>query len=344
MAGGAGLYENGAEGALGHLFWRHRRAGSGQRGAMTLPKKIRSAGAPHSAQAFMARLRLDHARLSRVLREIEVQRSRLGSEPAAARAVLGEALRYLVDYLHGHHHPREDLLYARLLPLRADLGDELRALAREHDGGAGHARQLAGALRRLPAGGTREAERFARALQDYVDETREHMRREERAVFYAGVEPWLSDAEWQSLAAQALPDDPLEDANRLRRHYPHLAAALAEPVRDVSSGTGTAPTAQQPHARPVDALRDGADELIEAYGELLHEGFDLLRANVATLWGASSPLGAVGALPEVSRRSYQFAARCIALPSKVALECASRMLGPVGGAGEPTDPKERERT
>jgi len=306
---------------------------------MKTRKSSHPGGETRSAQAYMARLRLDHARLSRVLREIEVQRTRLGAEPKAARAVLGEALHYLVEYLHGHHHPREDLLFARLAPLRADLGDELRELASDHDTGGARARQLARALTRLAVSGARAAERFARELQAYVDETRDHMRREERAIFYAGVEPWLSDEVWQELTDQALPEDPLGDARHLRSQYPHLARALAEPVRDVSSGTRAAPDAREPHERSLEALRDGADELVEAYGELLHEGFEVLRANVATLWGAPSPLGAVGALPEVSRRSYQFAARCIALPSKVALDCAGRMLDPFGAPQEPPAPK-----
>ena len=304
-------------------------------------KAAQAASEPRGAQAFMSRLRLDHARLSRVLREVEVQRVRLGTEPEAARAVLGEALKYLVEYLHGHHHPREDLLYQRLAPVRADLVGELRELGREHEGTTIRVRQLTTALQQLAASDTqrRAGERFARALQDYVDETREHMRREERAVFYAGVEPWLTDAEWQALCAQATPSDPVGDATRLRRRYPHLATALAEPVRDVSSGMRAAPAADGPHARSLEALRDGADELVEVYGELLHEGFDLVRANLAALWGAPSPLGAVEALPEVSRRSYQFAARCVTLPSRVALDCASRMLGPLSGQRETPAPK-----
>jgi hemerythrin-like domain-containing protein len=306
---------------------------------MKKPKSPRSASEPRSAQAFLSRLRLDHARLSRVLREVEVQRTRLGSEPDAARAVLGEALKYLVEYLHRHHHPREDLLFARLAPARSDLGDELRELGRDHEGTSARVRQLATTLRRLPAGAPgRASARFARALQEYVDDTREHMRREERAVFYAGVEPWLSAADWQALSAQAMPDDPLGDAARLRRHYPHLAAALAEPVRDVSSRMGAGSAAAEPHARSLEALRDGADELVEAYGELLHEGVDLVRANVAALWGAPSALSAVDVLPQLSRRSYQFAMRCFTLPTRVALDCAGRMLGPFGAQRESPGP------
>jgi hemerythrin-like domain-containing protein len=282
----------------------------------------------------MARLRLDHARLSRVLREVEVQRARLGSEPVLARPVLVEALRYLVHYQHRHHHPREDRLYARLARVRGDLGAELRALGREHDHGAAHARTLAASLRRLPPARLRghSGERLAQKLQAYVDATRDHMRREERAVIYAGVEPLLSAEEWRALAAEIVPDDPLGDAAHLRLRYPHLAAALAEPVRDVSSEnhvqSGTA--SQRSQAQSVAALREGAEELVEAYGALLHEGLDLLQGNLAMLWGAPAPLAAIQALPEVSRRSYRFAARCFTLPSRVALDCANRMLTPFG--------------
>jgi hemerythrin-like domain-containing protein len=302
----------------------------------------RSASPSRSAQAFLARLRLDHARLSRVLREVEVQRVRLCTDPDAACAVLAEALRYLIEYQHRHHHPREDRLYARLAHVRADLGSELRGLEREHEGGSAQASRLAAALGRLsPAAARgRTGERFARELQAYVDDSRDHMRREERAVFYAGVEPWLSDEEWQTLNEEVVPDDPLGDAAHLRRQYSHLAAALAEPVRDVSSAGRAAAAATEPHAQSMAALRDGADELVEAYGELLHEGLDLVRANVATLWGAPAPLAAVEALPEVSRRSYRFAARCLTLPSRVALDCATRMLAPFGTRREPPESKE----
>jgi hemerythrin-like domain-containing protein len=299
-----------------------RSAASPTTSTMRTARTRRRPTESRSAQAFLAQLRLDHARLSRVLREVEVQRVRLASEPASARAVLGEALRYLLQYQHRHHHPREDRLFERLALVRDDLGAELRGLGREHDTGVARARALAAAV------ADRADARFARELQAYVDDMRDHMRREERAVIYAGAEPWLTGAEWQALSADAAPDDPLGDAAQLRREYPQLAAALAEPVRDVTSAGAITAASTEPRHRSLEALRDGANELVEAYGELLHEGLDLVRGNVATLCGATSPLGAVGALSEVSRRSFQFAARCWTLPSRVALECATRMLAP----------------
>jgi len=278
----------------------------------------------------MARLRLDHALLSRVLREAELQRTRLGTRSEEARAVLGEALRYFADYAHEHHHPREDLLYARLAKVRPDLADQLHGLGREHAAEATRARALVASLNALPyeRPPVRSLARFARELQAYIDATRAHMRHEERAVFYAGIEPALPDEDWQALCSEVVPDDPLADAAQLKRRYPRLATALAEPIREVSGTAVDLPTATDPGTRSLVALKDGADELVETYTELLDEGLELLRHNVASIWGAPTALDAVDALPDVGRRSYQFASRCVTAPTRVVLDCATRMVMP----------------
>jgi len=302
--------------------------------ALRRPRKRRAArlprGAPTAAQAFVARLRLDHARLSRVLREIEVQRARLRSHPELARPVIVEALRYLVHYQDRHHHPREDRLYARLIAARSELRAELRGLVREHRGGAGRSRLLTASLLRLPAARLRRGagRRFARELQAYVDETRHHMRREERCVFLREIEPQLSDGEWQELVREIVPDDPLADAASLARDYPQLASALAESVHEVSTGThvhvADAPASRG--ARSLEALREGTRSLLDAYGELLHEGLGLLRENARSLLPPYAPLATVSALPQVGRRNYQFAVRCVLLPSRLTLDCALAVL------------------
>jgi hemerythrin-like domain-containing protein len=288
-----------------------------------------------AAQAFMARLRLDHARLSRVLREIEVQRARLRSHPELARPVIIEALRYLVHYQHRHHHPREDRLYVRLAAARFELRPELLGLEREHHGGARSSRELSTSLRRLSAAQLRgrAGQRFAHALQSYVDASRDHMRREERSVFYQEVEPLLSADQWQALADAVVPDDPVGDQSQLARRYPHLAAALAEPVHDVSAGTHAHAADAPPDrgAQSLEALKEGVQALADAYGELLHEGLDLWRTNATSLLRLAAPLATLRALPEVRRRNCDFAARCVVLPSRLTFECARQVMAPFLG-------------
>ena len=287
----------------------------------------------------MARLRLDHARLSRVLGEMEAQRAQLRSRPERARPIIGESLRYLVNYQHQYHHPREDRLYAQLAAARPELRAELHGLEREHRGGARRARALASALRRLSRAGLRGrgGAGFARELQLYVDASRDHMRREERAVFYADVEPLLPIDAWQTLAGELVPDDPLGDPAHLRRRFPHLAAALAQPVRELSSSTRV-PAGILANGRSAQSLavfREGTDRLVDAYGELVHEGVDLVRTGTASLAAAHAPLAALRALSEVGGRGCRLAARCWALPARIALECAQRMMAPfLSGTGD----------
>jgi len=290
----------------------------------------------------MERLRLDHARLSRVLGEVEAQRAQLRSRPERARPIIGEALRYLLNYQHQYHHPREDRLYARLAATRPELRAELQGLEREHRGGARRARGLAAALRRLSRAGLRgrAGAGFARELQVYVDASRDHMRREERAVLYADVEPLLPIEAWQTLAGELVPDDPLGDPAHLQRRFPHLAAALAQPVRELSSSTRV-PAGMPSHGRSARSLavfRDGTDRLVDAYGELVHEGLDLVRAGAMSLRPAGAPLAALRVLPEVASRSCRFAVRCWALPARIALDCAQRMMAPLmlGASDAPT--------
>jgi hemerythrin-like domain-containing protein len=279
----------------------------------------------------MVRLRLDHARLSRVLREVEVQRARLQSHAEAAKPVLADATQYLLDYQHAFHHPREDRLFELLAARRPELRAEVKALGREHRGGLRHAEQLAAKLGHLGARRLRGSagERLGRELQQYVDRTREHMRREERAVFYAGVESMLEPDDWIALGEDDAREDPMGDAARFAHRYPSLAAAVGETFRELSSGTRI--RTSHPHgaaAQTLAAAEEGMERLVEAYGDLLHEGLALARANLDSVWNAGSPLAAARALPEVGRRSIDFAARCFMHPARVTLELGSRLAHP----------------
>ncbi len=83
-----------------------------------------------------------------------------------------------------------------------------------------------------------EGTRLARGLIDYVAHLREHVRHEER-VFYAQAEVALDEADWQALAADPVPDDPLADPAGLAREFPHLAGHLETPFRMIASGAAT---------------------------------------------------------------------------------------------------------
>jgi hemerythrin-like domain-containing protein len=225
-----------------------------------------------AAERFMQALRNDHAGLSRVLREIDLQQACLQSDPETARRVLAEAMRYLLLYQHSVHHPREDRLFTRIRGREPGLYRNMSRLVREHRTGQRQAELLARELARATAAQLRglRGHTLARQLQQYVRHTREHMKREE-AVFYSGAERVLRPSDWSALASGTEQRDPAGDLQRLAARYPRLAARLAQPERvviDAASG-------ESPHR---DALRQQAERVIEIYARLAHGALDLVRS------------------------------------------------------------------
>jgi len=260
------------------------------------------------AEGYMRVLREDHAGLSRVLREIEVQAAALGHAPDAARAVLGEAMRYLLVYQHSVHHPREDQLFERIRARQPSLFENMRRLVFEHRIGQSRAESLARDLRRATPAMLRgrPGVRLAKQLGDYVRHTRAHMRREE-LVFYSGAERVLSASDWAELARGPAPRDPAGDLHRLQSRYPRLAARLAAPERQVSGPSGAGAAAQ-------DHLRLAIERVAEACGTAWRETADLARDGIADLAGVRSPVGLAKVSVSLTTRGARHAARLAWLP------------------------------
>lgn len=224
-----------------------------------------------AAESFMRLLREDHAGLSRVLREIDLQVSLLQSVPGAARPVLAEAMRYLLVYQHSIHHPREDQLFARVRGREPRLYHNMHRLVREHRVGRQVAERLANELARstLPQLQGRTGQRLARQLQQYVQHTRDHMRREE-AVFYSGSERVLRASDWAALVAGPAARDPARDPQRFAARYPRLAERMSRPQTDViGPGESTSAT----------TLRALAGQLVDRCAALLHKALDVANRN-----------------------------------------------------------------
>lgn len=223
-----------------------------------------------AAEAFMRTLREDHASLSRVLREVDTQQSMLQSSPGSARPVLAEAMRYLLVYQHSIHHPREDQLFARVRAREPSLYRNMNRLVREHRTGYQQAERLAGELSRATLAQLRGKTglRLARQLQQYVQHTREHMRREE-AVFYTGSERVLRASDWAALTTTLLPSDPAGDPQRFAARYPRLAERMSRPQRGVTgSGETSCGT----------ILRFRVERVVERCAAVLHRAVDVAQA------------------------------------------------------------------
>lgn len=189
-------------------------------------------------------------------------------------------------------------------------------------------------LDRASAAKLRRAEgtRLARSFTKYVGHLREHMRHEER-VFYASAESVLNAADWRALAADAVPNDPLADSAQLTREYPALARHLALSVRTLSSD-GRARV--DLHPKPS---RDRATRLVELYGELLHDGFDLMRESVHSAGSLRNPLDLWRVAAPIFVRSGTFAMRCVTQPAHFAQETLQEVAEAARSAWRPASGK-----
>jgi hemerythrin-like domain-containing protein len=290
-------------------------------------RNAKSANATQAkAQPFMLRLRADHAGMSRILREIDAQQSRLVTQPKTSRPVLIEAMRYLLQYQHASHHPREDRLFARIRAREPGTHPEIRRLVRQHRVGLRRAEDITDILVRNGPSQLRgpRGVQLQGLLQKYVRYTRQHMRLEE-ALFYARSESVLRAADWRELTASDERADPMSDLGRLEKRYPRLAARLAQHVHEIS-GNGVV---TDPVWHPAQGtLRPSLERLIETWGGLAHDLLELGLANMHSLRGVRSPAGLWRAARPIHERNWNFVRRCVTRPMSWVVDTATALRIP----------------
>jgi hemerythrin-like domain-containing protein len=144
--------------------------------------------AAHAMSDAINVLLLEHRQIAKVLHLIDEQHINVTrGEPVNFR-LLGSILDYLSNYPAECHHPKEDLVYRRLLGRAPALAGSIRDLAEEHWKLAQMTQNLARAVGRLQAGETQEGEGFADQLKGFVEFYRLHMRMEEERFFPLALE------------------------------------------------------------------------------------------------------------------------------------------------------------
>lgn len=264
----------------------------------------------------MRTLRLDHSRLSRVFREIDLQQAVLQSNAKEARAVLLECMDYLLQYQDDWHHAREDHLFERIAMRLPRFEADMQGLMGEHAKGRLYDTQIAKALadssqRALEGPRGRQ---LARRLREHVAHARAHIRREEE-VFYAHAEDELEPADWADLMRQASMDDPLGDPAQMQKIYPLLASRLALPVTEVTGhGDKPAHTVSGTRRRVNAAARASLEQVVEGGGKLTLDAIELARTNAQAVRQATTPLDLLMAGQQIGIRNARFVLRCVVGP------------------------------
>lgn len=149
-------------------------------------------------QPLMKALRAEHRHMATVMQLFTQQLDAIEAGELVDTHVLYEVMDYMVTWPDRFHHPREDLIYARVAELDGVAADEVDTLQRDHDNTAKNGQRMLRDIERW-RGGEITGPALIKAGRTYVEHIYEHMNVEEKVVF-PHIEATLTTQDWRELA------------------------------------------------------------------------------------------------------------------------------------------------
>tara|TARA_R110000823_G_scaffold125385_7_gene252108 strand:+ start:33552 stop:34523 length:972 start_codon:yes stop_codon:yes gene_type:complete len=222
-------------------------------------------------QPLMKALRAEHRHMAAVMQLFQEQLRAIEAGEPVDTHVVYEIMDYMVNWPDRFHHPREDMIYARLAERDAGARDDVDTLQRDHDESARRGRKLLADITRWRAGEI-DGKAIVKSGREYVEHIHVHMNLEEKLVF-PQIESGLSLRDWRELAA----DDQLAAVSspvfgpKVTREFRNMARKLKRGVRrSVERGTMV-------EWIGIEALMESLDVLSIAYESALDTTGDHLR-------------------------------------------------------------------
>jgi hemerythrin-like domain-containing protein len=191
-----------------------------------------------SSQPLMKTLHAEHAHMSMVMQVFKEQLVAIECGEVVDTHVVYEVMDYMVTWPDRFHHPREDLIYARVAEIDPGALDDVDTLQRDHDNTAQVGRQLLKLIENWRLGEAAGSEVVTRG-REYISHIYEHMNVEEKLIF-PKVEATLTPRDWFELSE----DDQLQGVSdsvfgpRVQREFRNMARKLRRGVRrSVERGT-----------------------------------------------------------------------------------------------------------
>lgn len=176
-------------------------------------------------------LRKEHADISQLLDVLERQAILIERGDRPDFDVIEGVVDYFLSYPNLYHHPKEDLVFRKLIVRSPRLAARVGDLQREHEIEAARTREFAAGIRAAAEEPQARHGPLHQWIRSYVGHERQHMSMEERALFPA-AQSALTDQDWADIRTRVTDrDDPLfgpkvgERYSGLHRDILHLARA-----------------------------------------------------------------------------------------------------------------------
>ena len=174
----------------------------------------------------------EHRAVAALLELLEQQLEQVRKADTPNFEMMLDIVDYMIDYADRFHHPKEDLVFARIAERQPATADSVRQLAHEHSAIVASGRALAREIEAVVGGAIVERSVVEELGRRYLDAFRRHMYAEEQGLFLAAVE-CLSDADWESIErASARAEDPLFGERPEQRYE-----ALRSEVQSIIEGS-----------------------------------------------------------------------------------------------------------
>ncbi len=222
-------------------------------------------------------LQADHRNMANLLDLIQQQANHLARHAPANYRLLESSFAYLSGYPDQCHHPKEDLLYRKLLGRHPDMAGSLKDIVEEHHKLAESTTDLMQAIAATQRDPHAPDERLADRLMEYLGLYRHHMRMEEQYFFPAALKG-LSRDDFAEIDFTLFDQpDPLFDAQseqrfgELREEVMRLGAV--EKARSDSRDEAALLAGLQDIAAFNDAMRRSGEPVVVVRSSV--EGFEL---------------------------------------------------------------------
>lgn len=145
-------------------------------------------------------LRQDHRNMAMILAIVEGQSRLIREGRIADPEIVERAMDYSPGYPDLYHHPKEDVLFERIVRRDPTMRDRVERLMQEHRETAQLTRRFADAVRQVMLDFAVPRHRFVEVAEAYVAANRRHMQVEEGDIFPA-AERLLGENDWTAIEA-----------------------------------------------------------------------------------------------------------------------------------------------
>jgi hemerythrin-like domain-containing protein len=115
--------------------------------------------------------------------------------------ILQAVIQYFQDYPDSYHHPKEDMVFAKLKVRDPAVAKRIGDVEAEHVIEANRLRQVAEAAAFIASGGEYLRQDFHDAVHNFIEHQRRHMQNEERSLFPAAAKALLPE-DWAEIDAR----------------------------------------------------------------------------------------------------------------------------------------------